>query len=64
MNTYESRKKGIIKRKVKQWSASEVEVLKEHYPTKGAEYVGELLGRNVISVRHKAQRVGMMVTQQ
>ena len=42
-----------------QWTDSEDAVLREHYTAQGAAYVGERIGRTVLSVRHRAGVLGV-----
>jgi len=43
----------------RQWSAEHLELLRTHYPTQGAEYVGQLVGRKMRTVLSKAGEMGI-----
>lgn len=45
------------------WSEKEIAFLKENYPTKGGEYCSNILNRSVRSVKSKASRLGIKLSQ-
>ncbi len=42
---------------MKRWTQEEVEFLKEYYPTVNTELIGNILGRDAVAVRSKANQL-------
>lgn len=40
------------------WRESELQIIRDHYPTKGAKVVSEMIGRAAHSVRRQASIMG------
>lgn len=61
--TYEARRSGVLKNKrkgYKRWKSREVRYLRDNYLAKGARSCAMALGRSIVSVRLKANRMRLI----
>lgn len=53
---------GLGRRRGMEWDEDCDEIVREHYPARGAEFVSKIIGCTVVAVRHRASHLGLRRT--